>query len=117
MAALKKETDDRVRGAISLALAETGNPEVAPCLLEMFKKEYRTASWAAADALIALNHRVVISELIDWYQELQNKHDPTNRARMQRILYVLGWMHAEEAQVLKPIVLHLFISHDYRSGS
>ena len=102
MANLELETDDRVRGAIALALAEVGDPEAAPCLLKMFKNEYGQASWAAADALIALNQRPVIPELTCWYRELQGKNDPRSRARKGRILYVLGWMHAEEAQALKP---------------
>jgi hypothetical protein len=103
LAALEQESDDRVRSAIALALAETGDVEIAPRLLGMFKKEYGTASWAAADAMIALNNRSVIPELIGWYQELLGKNDPRSRARKQRVLYVLGWMHAEEATVLKPL--------------
>ena len=102
MEMLAHETNGRMRGVIALALAETGSPNVAPCLLQMFKNEFGEASWAAADALIALNQQTIIPELIQWYQQLII-NDPRSKARKNRILYVLGWMHAESARSLETL--------------
>jgi HEAT repeat protein len=100
-AMLENETGARVRGAIALALAETGDPSVTPQLMEMLRKERGEASWGAADGLIALNDRSVIPKLVQWYQAIQSKNDIRHAADKWRILYILGWMHAEEGQVLK----------------
>jgi hypothetical protein len=102
---LDSESNDRVRGSIALALAETKDPEATTCLMGMVKNEYGEASWAAADALVALNNRSIISDLIQWYLELKVKRDRRSVAQKNRIIYVLGWMHAEEAQQLKPLAL------------
>jgi len=70
-------------------------------LFALFKSAAGTLSWAAADALIALNHRPLIPDLIAWYQQLQPRNDTSSRARKGRILYVLGRLHAAEALALK----------------
>jgi len=101
MDALELATDERVRGAIALAMAETGNPAFAHGLFALFKSGSRTASWAAADAIIALNHRPLIAELIAWYNALRDDNRAHSRADKQRILYALGRMHAVEARQLQ----------------
>ena len=98
---LEHETDPRVRGVIALALAETGDVSVTPRLLEMLRKERLEGSWAAADALIALNDRSVIQELVRWYESVQSKNDRKSVADKERMIYILGWLRAEEAQALK----------------
>lgn len=109
LSALAAETDVRVRGAVALGMAEanaeTGNAPsaaaFAPPLLALFQQSGGTLGWAAADALIALNHRPLIPELIAMYTALQPKNDSTSRARKERLLYILGRMHAGEALALK----------------
>jgi len=98
---LVNEREARVRGVIALALAETGDASVTPRLVEMLRKERGEASWGAADGLIALNDRSVIPELVGWYQAVQSKNDIQHAADKWRILYILGWMHAEQGQTLK----------------
>ncbi len=100
-AMLGNEREARVRGVIALALAETGEASVTPRLVEMLRKERGEASWGAADGLIALNDRSVIPELVSWYQAVQSKNDIQHAADKWRILYILGWMHAEQGQTLK----------------
>jgi len=39
--------------------------------------------------------------LVKWYHAVQSKNDIKHAADKWRILYILGWMHAEEGQVLK----------------
>lgn len=96
---LKKAKNPRVKGVIALALGETGSRQAAPDLLNMLKTARRQGSWAAADALIALNDPAIISELVTWYQETESAADK------ERILYILGWMHAEEARNILPEAL------------
>jgi len=109
--ALEQAKDERVRGAIALGMAETGDPAFAPGLFALFKSGSRTASWAAADAIIALNHRPLIAELIVWYDELRDDNSAHSRADKQRILYALGRMHAAEARALQA---HALASGDPR---
>jgi hypothetical protein len=98
---LAEERTPRLRSVIALALAETGDKAVTPRLMEMLRQESREASWAAADALIALQDRTVIPALLTWYQQIQHKNDAHTSADKERILYILGWMQAQEATVLK----------------
>jgi hypothetical protein len=93
-AQLHKVKNPRLRGIIALALGETGSQRVRDELLEMLRAERRAGSWMAADALIALNDAAVIPQLIQWYHETQSGADK------ERVLYILGWMHAEEARTL-----------------
>lgn len=106
VALLEDQTDSRVRGTIALALAETGEKSVTPRLLKMLREERREASWGAADGLIALNDRSIINELIEWYQRVESKNDRKTVADKERIIYILGWMRAEEAQTLKQSAWH-----------
>ncbi len=123
LSALAAETNARVRGAIALGAAEAGaqaGAETGPAvsaaalvapLLDLFWQSGGTLSWAAADALVTLNHRPLIPELIAGYQALQPKNDSASRACKERLLYILGRMHAAEALVLKPGAL---AAHDPR---
>lgn len=105
LAQLERETNPRVRGVIALALAEAGVQEAAPRLVEMLRQEGGEASWPAADALIALNNRTVIPDLVQWYQNMHEKNESRAKANKHRLLYILGRMHAEEAQVIKQAAL------------
>ncbi len=108
---LTETQEPRLRGLIALALAETGSDKVTATLVKMLRRETRGVSWSAADALIALNDRTVIPELVAWYQTIQHRNDPRTSAQKQRILYTLGWMHAQEAQELKE---NAWASSNYR---
>lgn len=88
-----------VKSIVALALGETGSRKATPELLEMLKQARRQGSWAAADALIALNDAAIIPELIQWYDETISEAD------RERIVYILGWMHAERARELLPKAL------------
>lgn len=91
---LLKVRNPRLRGIIALALGETGSKRVCNELLDMLKSERKAGSWMAADALIAMNDTGVISQLLQMYQETLSGADK------ERILYILGWMHAEEGRTL-----------------
>jgi len=39
--------------------------------------------------------------LVKWYHAVQSKNDIKHAADKWRILYILGWMHAEQGQALK----------------
>ncbi len=97
---LEKVKDPRSQSIVALALGETGNREVAASvLLQMLKTGRRERSWAAADALIALNDPAVIPDLIRWYDEGYSHRD------RERVVYILGWLHVEEARTLLPRAL------------
>ena len=96
---LDRVENPRVKGVLALALGETGGRKAAAELMEMLKTTTRQTSWAAADALLALDDRSIIPELIQWYEHTKS------RADKERVLYILGWMHADEARVLKPRAL------------
>ncbi len=115
-AMLVNETEGRVRGTIALALAETGEVSVTPRLVEMLRNERGEASWGAADGLIALNDRSVIAELVNWYQAVQSKNDIQHAADKWRILYILGWMHAEQGTGVEARRLEFTLASDRRAG-
>lgn len=97
---LEKVKNPRLQSVIALALGDTGNREVAASLLlQMLKTGRRERSWAAADALIALNDPAVVPDLVRWYDEGYSHRD------RERVLYILGWLHAEEARTLLPRAL------------
>ncbi|MBN2393804.1 MAG: NACHT domain-containing protein [Anaerolineae bacterium] len=96
---LKKTKNPRVLSLIALALGETGSREVAAELMHMLKSARREGSWAAADALIALNDHSIVPELLAWYDEGYSHRD------RERVLYILGWMRAEDARALLPKAL------------
>jgi len=91
---LHKVKNPRLRGIIALALGETGSQRVRDELVKRLQSERRSGSWMAADGLIALNDAAVIPQLVQWYHETQSGAD------RERILYILGRMHAEEARAL-----------------
>ncbi|NWG20319.1 MAG: HEAT repeat domain-containing protein [Chloroflexi bacterium] len=88
------EPDRTVVCMAALALGETRDPAALPDLLQLLRKGRREVSWAAADALIVLNDPRAIPELLDWYRVSRY---PADR---ERVLYILGWMRAEEAYAL-----------------
>lgn len=97
---LKQVKNPRVKGVIALSLGETGSRQAVPDLLNMLRTARRQGSWAAADALIALNDPAIISDLVTWYKETKSAADK------ERILYILGWMHAEDARTIQPDALN-----------
>lgn len=97
---LARVKNPRLQSVIALTLGDTKDREVAAgILLEMLKTGRRERSWAAADALIALNDPAVVPDLLRWYDE-----GYTHRDR-ERAVYILGWLHAEEARTLLPRAL------------
>ena len=95
VALLTETADARVRGLVALALGETGSPVATPALLDLLETGADETSWAAADALIALDDRAIIAGLMAMFG------DPDVRMGLkQRILYILGRMRAEEARAL-----------------
>ena len=81
---LDRVRNPRVKSIVALALGETGSRKATSELLEMLKQARRQGSWAAADALIALNDAAIIPELIQWYDETKSDAD------RERIIYILG---------------------------
>ena len=89
-----------VRSALLLALGRVGGSENVSFLLEVLRSSDRRTAWAAADALIeaartdqGITHQVTES-LIGRSRQAQNQGD------RQRILYVLGFLRAEDARSL-----------------
>jgi hypothetical protein len=95
-AMLDRVRNPRLKGVVALALGETGDREATPALLQLLKTGEYQERWAAANALIVLNDRSVVPELIEWYAQARK-----NGSDRERILYVLGWMHAQEARGLQ----------------
>jgi hypothetical protein len=90
------------RGVIALALGETKSKLATGYLMKLLKNleedpRERRVSWCAADALIALNDRSIIPELISLFD------DPLIGIGLrQRILYIMGLLRAVEARALVP---------------
>lgn len=89
-----------VRSALLLALGRVGGPENADFLLEVLRSSEGRTAWAAADALIdaaaadrAVKHQI-IQTLIGRFLQARGQGD------QQRILYVLGFVRAEDARTL-----------------
>lgn len=93
-ALLAQVKNPRVKSVVALALGELGGRQATAVLLEMLKEARRQGSWAAADALIALGDGSIAPDLVDWYDRAGAAPDH------ERVLYILGWLHAPEARRL-----------------
>lgn len=104
---LHQTKNPRVLSVIALALGESGSRRATEELLgvltleeerfaDLDKRRFDETRWAAADALIALDDRTIIPELVELYGTTDSWAD------QERVVYILGWMHAEEARQLVP---------------
>lgn len=88
------------RGIIALALGETKSKLATIYLMNLLRNpekdhKERKVSWCAADALIALNDRSIIPELISLFD-----NPIISIGLKQRILYIMGMLRVLEARDL-----------------
>jgi hypothetical protein len=93
-ALLNDASDDEVRGALLLALGETGSQDAFEILHERLLEEEWGSGWSAADGFLSLNTpKLMDSQLLETLVEDfgQDRKPPTK----VRILYVLGRLHMQ----------------------